>query len=212
MSFLLRNVVRDTKFEHLRLAHPTEVSFQPSIDGVVLPVGAIRVLRPDEITLRVFKAIEKYQRSGCVQLLRTGPNGGEVNLGALRTEIGLPSDPVERAVPAEALVAALEKTPDQSESDATAYIDPDEAEYTEHEAAPEEPRQLLPPERDPVALDDILDSGEEETQESFTEAHLRTLKNDELRSILATFSVPVTGKNKDVLIAEILDNQSRAES
>ena len=87
MRYMLRNVIRDARFNKKRRANPGKVNRRPIIGGKVLPPAATKFLRPHQLTPQLLDEIEEHQRVGNVQFVMQGRSGGEVDIAALRRQL-----------------------------------------------------------------------------------------------------------------------------
>lgn len=217
MRYLLRNCIRDRTMDRRRAANPGKATLRPIIAGKVLPPASIRIMLSHDITQPVLAEIELHQNAGNVQLLRAGRGGGEVDLVALRKELGwsqlVPAPEVVSPVFLPSAVEALPLEP-VSPTVTTEVVTAVETEVaTEVVVSPPvivEP--LLPPEAPAPVLDELLGdtTASEDTEQAPPEtigykAALFEKSNEELRVILIGLGGAATGKRKSVLVEEILE-------
>jgi hypothetical protein len=214
MRWLLRNVIRDLKFESRRRRNPGKISRRPMIGGKPLPPNGTRFLRLDDFNPKLLEEIEQHQEWGNVQLLKVGRDGGEQDIDELRAMLGfkvvpkeiLPAPKKVDSVPIEEQEAKpelepgmkVDGTPLEEELPGDGELDIEEEKFTE------EPKPL-----DPDELLDEEPNYEGAGETMYTESELMGLKKDDLilvhQQVVGKAS---TGKTKQDLTDEILAAQA----
>jgi hypothetical protein len=199
--FLLRNTVRDPRFASLRKKHESAVVLRPFIGGKPLPPAATRVLVLSDLSVDVVAEIEAFVATGNVEFLAVGRQGPAVDFKALRQQLGQTSAPVATAV--ETTVAAEVVT----EVAATPVpVEPEPA-------PPAEEAPISAPEPAPEAVIEEPAATEATSTEAaaaekvWTREELEAAKLVDLRDILIALGGKPAGKNKAVVVDEILAAQ-----
>lgn len=210
MRFFLRNVIRDRKFDAVRRQNPRKVQRRPVIGGKPLPPGGTKILRRHDFTPELLDEIEQHQEWGNVELLQAGRAGTPVNFEALRALLGFkkaapPPKPKPLPPPPMQLKADMREF-EMEEELAAEEVDAPVGKTDEDDigARSEEPEEGATAE--PMDLEEVLDPPAALSEEPtpYTESELKSLKNDDLRSILAKMGGKGAGLKKSDLVAEIL--------
>lgn len=201
--YLLRNCIRDRALDKRRAQHPGKVTLRPIIGNKPLPAAASRILQTSDLTRTMLDEIEHHQGVGNVQLLNTSKGGNEVDISALRAELGW----------APAVVPVVEIPPvpvvEESVSPSPSAPEPVSAPVEESVVAPAPAVDpVVEPAVDAVA-EDVLEQDQEDAVSDVPaapyEVELREKSNEELRQILVSLGGTGSGKAKSKLVAEILE-------
>lgn len=193
--FLLRNTVRDPKFAALRKKNESRVFLRPFIGGKPLPPAATRILILSDLNPTILSEIEALVAIGNVEFLAVGRQGPAIDFQALRKELGHISQVATAVVTTVATEVVTEVV-----AAPVVVVEP---------AVPEVPTAVSEPETEAVSEEPAAtaDSSEPVGTKLYTREELEALKLTELRDLISTQGGKWAGKNKSVLVDDILAAQ-----
>lgn len=225
MRYMLRNVIRDPRFNKRRAANPGKINRRPVIGGKPLPPGGTKFLRVPNFTPQMLDEIEAHQKAGNVQLVLQGRTGGEVDIAALRQQLW-PTDEATNDTAEEELAAEeSDVTPDEEEEgDIEPNLADIEAVEDAIDAQPEDDEEdedvhaaesTSPPPEDSAEMDleDVLDPEPEPEPEPeevpYNESELMGHSKSDLQDIWKTFfpDKKPGARSKQTLTDEVLEAQ-----
>lgn len=193
--FLLRNTVRDPKFAALRKKNETKVFLRPFIGGKPLPPAATRILILSDLNPTILSEIEALVAIGNVEFLAVGRQGPAIDFQALRKELG------HAASEAKAVEVIAEVAPEV----VTEITAPVVADVLVREETP------VPEVVEEVKIEEPAAAPEASTEvtsaKTWDRSELEALKLTDLRDIVAEQGGKWAGKNKSVLVDDILAAQ-----
>ena len=197
--FLLRNTVRDPKFAALRKKNETKVFLRPFIGGKPLPPAATRILILSDLNPTILSEIEALVAIGNVEFLAVGRQGPAIDFQAIRKELG------HVASEAKAVEVIAEVATEVATEVVTEITAPVIADVLVQEEVP------VPEVVEEVKIEEPAAAPEASTEvtsaKTWDRSELEALKLAELRDIVAEQGGKWAGKNKSVLVDDILAAQ-----
>lgn len=194
--FLLRNTIRDPKFAALRKTNETRVVLRPFVGGKPLPPAATRILVLSDLNVSLLAEIETLVSIGNAEFLVAGRPGPSVDFAALRVQLG-------HAVPVVSTVVATTVVTEVATEVVTEITAPVVVDVQEEAPVPEAVEEVKIEE--PAAAPEA--STEVSSAKIWDRSGLEALKLAELRDIVAEQGGKWAGKNKSVLVDDILAAQ-----
>lgn len=208
MRYLLRNTVRDPETLALRAQNVAKVQLRPMIAGTPLPPGSSRLFRLNEFTVSLLAEIDRFSAIGNVRLYCVGRSGGAASTDDIRRLLRLPTaaSPVDSSGP-------VSSPPVQVAPETSAEVVVPVVPVVEEPVVVAAPIELR---ADPVVEVPVVETVEISVAEEPTAAEtpvadttrreeLEAMKLTELRDLLTSLGGKSGGKNKPVLVDEILE-------
>lgn len=192
--FLLRNTIRDPKFAALRKTNETKVVLRPFVGGKPLPPAATRILVLSDLNVSLLAEIETLVSIGNAEFLAAGRPGPSVDFAALRVQLGHAAPVVHTVVAVTVVTEVVTEITAPVVADAPAQEEAPVPEAVE-EVKIEEPAAA------PEASTEVTSA------KMWDRSGLEALKLAELRDIVAEQGGKWAGKNKSVLVDDILAAQ-----